>query len=185
MLNDTGLPRRLVVNVILPNEQPSLTSAKTDGECVQLVLVFTANTAQLRAWQQSGLPAARLFTRWVANWADSPELKERLKLLSKVENLKDLGSAFGFASKYNGKPALITKSGNISQGEDYIEMGVNAFRFAYLTKKGISMALPRSSEMVLQAGVTIEGRDDDELPEQMIAVAYVKHLDLTQGSTEI
>ena len=41
--------------------------------------------------------------------------QERLKLLSKVENLKDLGSAFGFASKYNGKPALITKSGNISQ----------------------------------------------------------------------
>ena len=49
----------------------------------------------------------------------------------------------------------------------------------------MSMALPRSNEMVLQAGVTIEGREDDELPEQMIAVAYVKHLDLTQGSTEI
>ena len=71
------------------------------------------------------------------------------------------------------------------QGDDYIEMGINAFRFAFLTKKGVSMALPRSNEMVLQAGVTIEGREDDELPEQMIAVAYVKHLDLTSGSTEL
>ena len=70
-------------------------------------------------------------------------------------------------------------------GDDYIEMGINSFRFAFLTKKGVSMSLPRTNEMVLQAGVTIEGREDDELPEQMIAVAYVKHLDLTQGSTEI
>ena len=102
-----------------------------------------------------------------------------------MENLKDLGSAMGFASKYNGKPALITKSGNISQGEDYLEMGINTFRFAFLTKKGMSMSLPRTSEMVLHAGITIEGREDDELPEQMIAVCMVKHLDLTQGSTEI
>lgn len=183
--NDTGLPRRLVLNLILPNEQPSLTSAKTDGECVQLIVVFTASTAQLRAWQQSDMPAARLYTKWIAGWAESTELKERLKLLSKVENITDLGSAFGFASKYNGKPALITKSGQIAQGEDYIEMGINTFRFAFLTKKGVNMSLPRSNEMVLQAGVTIEGREDDELPEQMIAVAYVKHLDLTQGSTDI
>ena len=35
--------------------------------------------------------------------------------LTKVENITDLGSAFGFASKYNGKPALITKSGQIAQ----------------------------------------------------------------------
>ena len=88
--NDTGLPRRLVLNLVLPNEQPSLTSAKTDGECVQLIVVFTASTAQLRAWQESGLPAARLYTKWVAGWAESPELKERLKLLSKVDNLKAL-----------------------------------------------------------------------------------------------
>ena len=72
------------LNLILPNEQPSLTSAKTDGECVQLIVSFTASVAQLRAWQQSDMPAARLFTKWVAGWAESPELKERLKLLSKV-----------------------------------------------------------------------------------------------------
>ena len=102
-----------------------------------------------------------------------------------MENLKDLGSAMGFASKYNGKPALITKSGTIAQGDDYLEIGINTFRFAFLTKKGIKMALPRTAEMVLQAGLTIEGRDDEELPEQMIAVAYVKHLDLLSGSGEL
>ncbi len=64
-------------------------------------------------------------------------------------------------------------------------MGINTFRFAFLTKKGMSMSLPRTGEMVLHAGITIEGREDDELPEQMIAVCMVKHLDLTQGSTEI
>ena len=84
--NDTGLPRRLVINLVLPNEQPSLTSAKSDGECVQLIVVFTASTAQLRAWLQSGAPAARLYSQWVAGYAQSTELKERLKLLSKVEH---------------------------------------------------------------------------------------------------
>ena len=65
--NDTGLPRRLVVNMILPTEQPSLTSAKADGECVQLIFVFVQSAAKLRAWQQSGAPAAKLFTRWCAD----------------------------------------------------------------------------------------------------------------------
>ena len=53
---------------------------------MQFIVVFTASTAQLRAWLQSGAPAARLYSQWVAGYAQSTELKERLKLLSKVEH---------------------------------------------------------------------------------------------------
>ena len=97
-----------------------------------------------------------------------------------MENLKDLGSAMGFASKYNGKPALITKSGNISQGEDYLEMGINTFRFAFLTKKGIHYILNRVKDMDLHAAFTLEGRDNDELPEQTVLTARLKGIDLAR-----
>ena len=57
---------------------------------MQFIVVFTASTAQLRAWLQSGAPAARLYSQWVAGYAQSTELKERLKLLSKVEQTPSL-----------------------------------------------------------------------------------------------
>tara|TARA_B110001452_G_scaffold59625_1_gene46423 strand:- start:375 stop:3281 length:2907 start_codon:yes stop_codon:yes gene_type:complete len=183
--NDTGLPRRLIVNMILPTDAPSLTSAKTDGECIQLIFVFTQSAAKLKAWQASGAPAAKLFTRWCAEAEHNTELKERLKLLSKVENIADLGSAMSFVKQYNGKPVLITKSGRISRGDDSFEMAMNAFRFSYITKKGVKFALSRgTADMEIMSGITIEGREDDELPEQMIGVAHFKGIDFLNQASE-
>lgn len=42
-----------------------------------------------------------------------------------------------------GKPALITKSGSIYKGDDYMEICMNTMRFAYLTKKGVHSLLGR------------------------------------------
>ena len=48
--------------------------------------------------------------------------------------MRDLGLG-RFIEGYNGKPALITKSGSIYRGDDYLEMDMNTFRFAYITRK--------------------------------------------------
>ena len=47
------------------------------------------------------------------------------------------------------------------------------------------MVLPRTGEMDIQAGITSEGRDDDELPEQMIAVARFKGIDFTNQASDV
>jgi len=177
--NDTGLPRKLVVNTIVPADKFNPFSHGVDGNCYQMVLTFAASTERLREWQASGAPACALFRRFCDEaTADPPnlEIKERWKLLAKINNMKELGLG-SFFEKYNGKPALITKSGSVFRGDDYLEVGMNTFRFGMVTRKGMSDLLGRLHRMDFHFAVTVEGRDNAELPEQLIACAQVKHLD--------
>ena len=148
-----------------------------DGSCYQVVVTFVATAEALRAWKEEGSGAQKLFERFIA---DAPEgvtpasgdidVKERLKLLPKVDNMKSLG--LGWVEKYNGKPALLTKSGSLYRGDDYVEVDVNTMRFAYLTKKGINYVLNRVKDMEIHAAFTLEGRENDELPEQTLLAAH-------------
>jgi len=136
------------------------------------------------------LGASRLFKRY---WDAAPEgvlpsggdldIKERMKLLPRVDNMKSLG--LGWVSSYNGKPALITKSGSIYKGDDYMEICMNTMRFAYLTKKGVHSLLGRIPDFQLHAAITIEGREDEELPEQVVAAVRITGLDLLKLAFEL
>ena len=56
---------------------------------------------------------------------------------------------------------------------------MNTFRFAYVTKKGVQHLLPRLGEFHFHAAVTLEGRENDELPEQVIGAVRIESLDTT------
>lgn len=57
---------------------------------------------------------------------------------------------------------LITKSGSVHRSDDlegptsYLEMGINTFRFAYITKLGMSKFIPSLHKLCLHITVTIE-----------------------------
>ena len=78
---------------------------------------------------------------------------------------------------YNGKPVLINKSGSFFRRDGYIEHTVNVHLFSYIARKALHTLQPKFSRMVLNIGFVIEGRDDDELPECMLGVAKVIHMD--------
>jgi len=93
--NTCGLPRRLVINMIFPQEGPSLFSSPTDGPCYHMVVTFAASDAALSKWKQEGSPAAKLWERFVR---DAPQgvlpdsgdvdVKERIKVIPVVENVR-------------------------------------------------------------------------------------------------
>jgi len=119
-------------------------------------------------------------------------VKERFKLVVKMENLKDLGKTGSTLEQYNGKPVLITKSGSIFPSLDdvygplgYLELGINTFRFAYLTKLGMSKFIPSLQKLKLHIGVVIEGRDNNELPEQTLVACRIHGLDLREMASEL
>ena len=93
-------------------------------------------------------------------------------------------AGLGWVERYNGKPALITKSGAVYRGDDYIEVCMNTFRFAYLTKKGVQGLLGRIGDFDLHAAITLEGRVDEELPEQVLAAVRIQGLDLLRLAYE-
>ena len=83
-----------MVNFVFPQDGPSLSSlasAKTDGACYQIVLYFNAPAERLESWMASGSAASQLFHRWVASAHLKQELKERLKLIVRMENVAELG----------------------------------------------------------------------------------------------
>ena len=91
-----------------------------------------------------------------------------------------------------GKPVLITKSGSITPSAEemtgpdgYLELGVNTFRFAYITKLGMSKFIPTLHKLRLHIGVVIEGRDNAELPEQALVACHIHGLDLKDMAKEL
>jgi len=191
--NDTGLPRTLVFNVAIPVGAPSLMGGGDDSKCYQLVLFFRASVAALREWRDGGSPAYALFRRWVEEAPHgNVEVKERFKLIVRMENLRELGRLGSTLEQYNGKPVLITKSGSTACSPDdmtgpggYLEMDINTARFAYITKIGMAKFIPSLHKLRLHIGVVIEGRDNSELPEQTLVACRIHGLDLREMATEI
>ena len=53
------------------------------------------------------------------------------------------------------RPALSTTSGAGYRGPDYLEICMNTFRFAYLTKKGVTSVRHRIPEFDLHAAINV------------------------------
>lgn len=112
--------------------------------------------------------------------------------------LQSLG--LGWVSGYNGKPALITKSGSVYRGDDYIEIctgeasdfacihscaltyappshtGMNTMRFAYLTKKGVNSLLGRIPDFHLHAAIVRAMPPPSSASWHCVYVAVLKRL---------
>lgn len=57
-------------------------------------------------------------------------------------------------------------------------------RSGLITKKGLHYLLPRLGEFELHGAVTIEGRDDAELPEQALLAVRLRGLDFAKLAVE-
>ena len=97
--------------------------------------------------------------------------------------MKSLG--LSVVEKYNGKPALLTKSGSVYRGDDYMELGINTFRFGIVTRKGIAHMIGVLKKADFHAAITIEGRADEELPEQTLLSTRIRGLDLSKMASEV
>jgi len=69
-----------------------------------------------------------------------------------------------FIQGYNGKPALVTKSGTFKRHDNYIEFTVNVNMWAFLARKGLFTLMPSFPDFIFNVGFTIEARSDEEMP---------------------
>ena len=96
-VSPTGLPRRLVVNAVIPIDAPSLMGSPVDGNCYQVVIVYSATAESLAAWRAAGSAASRLFSKFAAEAptgvlppGGNLDIKERLKMVMMLDNMADL-----------------------------------------------------------------------------------------------
>ena len=82
-----------------------------------------------------------------------------------------------FIQGYNGKPALVTKSGTFKRHENYIEFTINVNMWAFLAKKGLYTLTPTFPDFITNIGFTIEARCDEEMPgKYKIGLVFVGNL---------
>jgi len=91
--------------------------------------------------------------------------------------------------KFNGKPCLITQSGTVFQDTsgrgEWLEVNVDIRRFCSLARNmlvSLRDLLPRTS---VHCGFTIQGCEDHELPEGIVADVWLHNVDLITDARAI
>ena len=181
---DTGhpdVPPMFVITVNIPTNEPAMFGDPDDGPSCVVIFVLTIAEGTLKELRggdpRAYSPALRLFVEYCRGAGTDEALRSRLKAMAYVEDLEKLGLP-SFIAGYNGKPALITKSGHFQRHPTYIEMTVNVHRWGYLARKGLHLLRPDFPRMVMNIGFTIEGRSDEELPEVLLGGCRMIRFDL-------
>jgi hypothetical protein len=172
------VPALLVMNLQFPREKQEI-FAKGDGPGASVVMYFKITDATLASVKtpSSRSPALNLFIEWCRLAPDDPVFRGRFKAMGFINNIKEYGIP-AIAANYNGKPVLIKTTGSLYRGGKFIEMDINIHKFSYLCRTTLINMKDRFSQMVIRCGFTIEGRDDDELPEVLLGCANLNGVNL-------
>eukprot|EP00656_Telonema_subtile_P035081 TRINITY_DN3908_c0_g1_i3.p1 TRINITY_DN3908_c0_g1~~TRINITY_DN3908_c0_g1_i3.p1 ORF type:complete len:270 (+),score=56.34 TRINITY_DN3908_c0_g1_i3:91-900(+) len=178
------VPSTIVLNVMVPTASPSMFSQKHSGETVNVVFCFVMRKSTATALKQLHCaPAAvQLLHKY---FRDAPQghsdVADRFKLSGKVCNWEEADLP-AMLSRFNGKPTLVTKSGTWystwHQGAGHAELDCNTAYWCYMARKALHSSWKVIGKAVFDFGVVVEGRDDSELPEQMLASAHLNHVRL-------
>ena len=172
-----GFPRFLVVAVNAPLDAPSLGGRRTDGRCVVVVFACRLNAAAAA----SGSAGAALARQWIAEAPGDLATSGRLKGVFFAEG----DGVPRLVQKWNGKPVLMADKGRprpgisaFSRGDDYLEFNIDVgLSFSYMARGAIYLVQDKLVAMDAVIGFTIEGKAEDELPEQMLGAVSINRVD--------
>lgn len=81
---------------------------------------------------------------------------------------------------YSPSALLDKSSSRFFRGDNYLEIDVDVHCYAYLARKAFSGFIPRLATVVFENAFIIQGNNNDELPELMLACARVSRVDFNK-----
>lgn len=173
------IPPMLVINTWLPGEEPSM-FAKSSGDgdtySIPMVFVLSKNTLEELKDIETASPGVKLLSEWCKRAETEADFRGRFKCMGMIEDIEST-SIPKFIHGYNGKPALVTKSGTFTRHENYIEFTINVNYWAFLARKGLHTLMPYFQDFIFNVGFTIEARHDEEMPEVLLGGCRIMNLD--------
>ena len=197
---DPLIPALYVVNAQIPSETgPMRVKHDADGHGYQMVIVMQLaerTCADLEALKAGGdaadavppgrraaLDLLRAYCR-VAPDEGQLDAKERgrFKVLAQIRNIDEVNIP-NFAKGYNGKPALINKTGTLNRGPSnaFHNMDINIHAFGYMARSGLQSIFRDFQDFILSVGFVLEGRAEAELPECMLCALDLNHVDFNMA----
>merc|ERR1711933_337473 len=182
------LPPIFILNCMVPNYPPEIMGSKSDGEGYQLILYGRLSyeiQEQLTKYsnnpQNCALsPSVRLFRDFIHSDLVNSEIRNRFKCIARIMNPNH--TDFGFlanrlVTRYNAKPFLArTSSTFYHEPGKYFAADIDAHVFGYPARQGLSYVKGTIQTAIYDVGFVIEGHDNDQLPEQILASCRVSKL---------
>lgn len=181
------IPPLLVINTWLPGDEPSMFAKSTDGGdtySIPMVFVLSKDTLEQLKDIDTASPGVKLLSEWCRRAETEPEFRGRFKCIGQIEDIEST-SIPKFIHGYNGKPALVTKSGTFTRHENYIEFTINVNYWAFLARKGLHSLMPYFQDFIFNIGFTIEARHDEEMPEVLLGGCRIMNLDPEKAAVDL
>jgi len=176
-----GVPRLLVVNMMMPIHSPMGFTKKPPGATLVAYFQLTAAACadlesgqpcpQMRLWQR--IVKEGKSTRGATSFKAIGQLPER----SLAELPKMLHS-------YNGKPVLVTDSATFVKDllPEILEVDVDVGKWAFLARQTLYSYQGLLAKHAFHVGYLVEGRTEEELPERMLGCFCISGADLAAAA---
>jgi hypothetical protein len=179
------VPRLLIINTQLPYSAPSLwapQSADSDpGFSLISYYAISPETVELLSTEGRQIPPAVTLLRRLIEEGKSVKESTALKAIGLIDNMEELGMPDMIAG-YNGKPVLVTKSAKIfSSSSEILDIEYDVRQWNILARKSLHSFHDKLKEAKCQMGTLIEGKTDEELPEQLLGCYRVNYLDINEA----
>jgi hypothetical protein len=125
-------------------------------------------------------PAYILFRRFLES-PDDGSFKERLKVISRIDNLDDCDFNMmlrPLARRYNGLPYQIRECGVFHASAAAQSISIDVHLFTYLSKLGLAACRDILPSIVFDLCLMIQGELEDELPERLLIACRVNNMQL-------
>lgn len=178
-----GVPRVLVVNCQLPYKAGWLMGAHPEDDGGLSVCSYFTLSGRASGLLAAGraTPALGLWRRFVEEGVSTKE-GISFKVVGRVEDLEKYEVPESF-HRFNNKPVLLTKSSRVisSRLPEVIEIDYDVRGWVYPARTALANYHHRAAEAELEIGYLVEGKSDEELPEQILGCLKLYAMDITQA----
>ena len=180
-----GVPRMIVINAQLPYSSPSLWAPQSPdsdpGFSIVSYYAISPAVAEALTKGRREFAAIKLLKRLISE-GQSTKDDTALKAIGLVENMEEVGFP-DMVAGYNGKPVLVTKSLKFEMVNDgeLMEIEFDIRKWSIIARKSLNSLKDKFRDTRCQIGMVIEGRTDDELPEQLLGCYRLLFLDVQEA----
>jgi len=174
-----GVPRILIIHGLIPYEIGPMFGfsghPEYDYGCNHIIYCKLSQNSRHMFTSGNISPAMKLWQKACAMrpaQLDSKELS--LKAIGQVTNLESVPD---IVKRFNGKPALITKSCNVHYDTDRMEFAFDIRQWAYLSRSGLSSLKSFFPKLDIEYAFLMESKEQIYLPEQLLACLKLSSLD--------
>jgi len=170
------IPPVLLINILVPDYEPSMWGVgPTDGKGYSMVFFAELSKSSRELLREGKLtPALKLFQAFIQGGKKGKH-NDCLKCIARIVNQDEATLSYGMmvsmlVARYNGTPFLARDSPSFFYVPGkYFEIDLDAHVFGKLARKGLASLKDYIDKVIYDFGFVIEGRCDEENPEQMLA----------------